>query len=75
MKKTFLFCTKPLFFLTEIPPVFLLIIAILQNSQADGILKLYPLIAVLSIAIKVHFNSLNPLEQVIQDAKIHTTKR
>ena len=31
--------------------------------------------AVLSIAIKVHFNSLNPLEQVIQDAQIHTTKR
>ena len=55
MKKTFLFCTKPLFFLTEIPPVFLLIIAILQNSQADGILKLYPLIAVLSIAIIVIF--------------------
>lgn len=51
MKKTFLFCTKPWFFLTEIPPVFLLIIAILQNSQADGALKLYPLIAVLSLVI------------------------
>ncbi len=55
MKKTFLFCTKPIFFLTEIPPLVLLIIAISQNNQADGFLKLYPLIAVLCICITMIF--------------------
>ena len=51
MKKTFLFCTKPLFYLSEIPPVALLILCICQNSQAEGVLKLYPLIAVLCLFI------------------------
>lgn len=55
MKKTFLFCTKPVFFLTELPPVILLIIAISQNNQADGFFKLYPLIAVLCLCITLIF--------------------
>ena len=55
MKKTFLFCTRLRFYLTEIPPVALLIIAIAQNSNADGFFKLYPLIAVLSLGIIMIF--------------------
>ena len=51
MKKTFLFCTKPLFYLSELPPVVLLILCIFQNNHADGVLKLYPLIVVLSLFI------------------------
>ena len=45
MKKTYIFCTKPWFFLSEIPPIFLLIITLVYNNDSEGLLKLYPLIA------------------------------
>ena len=55
MKKTFLFCTRPIFFLTELAPVALLILAICYNSKSAGFFKLYPLIAVLCIGIILIF--------------------
>ncbi len=44
MKKTYLFCTKPHFFLCEIPPIILLIVSIFYNNYSEGLLKLFPLI-------------------------------
>ncbi|MBE6533283.1 MAG: hypothetical protein E7676_07335 [Ruminococcaceae bacterium] len=45
MKKTFLFCTKIWFYLTELAPTVLLLIAINYNDDMDGGFRLYPLIA------------------------------
>lgn len=39
-------------FLTELPPIIFLIFAIIYNNKADGLMKLYPLIALL-IAIVI----------------------
>ena len=44
MKKTYLFCTKPWFYLCEIPPIILLIVSILYNNDSEGLVKLFPLI-------------------------------
>ena len=55
MKKTFLFCTKLRFFLSEIPPIILLFVTILHNNDSEGILKLYPLIAFSVISIVLVF--------------------
>ena len=55
MKKTFLFCTRPIFFLTELAPVTVLILAICYNGNVEGIFKLYPLIAVMCICITLIF--------------------
>ena len=52
MKKLYLFCTKPVMFLTELPILALLALAIIFNDSADGLLKLYPLI-ITSAAIAV----------------------
>lgn len=49
MKKTFLFCTKIWFYLTELAPITLLLIALSYNDDMDEGLRLYPLI-VFSIA-------------------------
>ena len=51
MKKIFLFSSKLWVFLTEIPPITLLIIAINFNSEVDTLTKLYPLIITLSALI------------------------
>lgn len=48
MKSLFLFSTRFRYFLTEIPPVLLLIISIKYNFSVDSLMKLYPLIIVLS---------------------------
>ena len=55
MKKTYLFCTKPGWFLTLIPPIILLIISIANNGNSDGLLKLYPLIIFSIVAIALIF--------------------
>ncbi len=44
MKKIYLCCTKPVMLLTELPVILLMILAIIFNSSAGGLLKLYPLI-------------------------------
>jgi len=51
MKRIFLFCTKYYLYLIELPLILLLILAIIFNGRADGLLKLYPLIITLSLAI------------------------
>lgn len=51
MKKTYLFCTKIWFYLCEIPPIVLLIISLLYNSDSTGLLKLFPLIIISSASI------------------------
>ena len=51
MKKTYLFCTKLRFYLSEIPPIILLIITIMHNDSSEGLLKLYPLIIFSSACI------------------------
>jgi hypothetical protein len=43
-RKLYLFCTKPVMYLTELPMIILLAIAIAFNDTAGGLLKLYPLI-------------------------------
>lgn len=48
MKSVCLFCTKIRYFLTEIPPLLLLAIAIKYNSGVESTMKLYPLIIVMS---------------------------
>lgn len=48
MKSIFLFSTRFRYFLTEIPPILLLIISIKYNSDVEDLMKLYPLIIVLS---------------------------
>ena len=50
-KKKYLFSTNPLMYLTEIPPIALLITCIIFNNRAVGDRKLYPLIIALSLAI------------------------
>ena len=51
MKSIFLFCTKLRFYLTELPVIILLAIALRCNESSTEPLKLYPLITVLSLAI------------------------
>lgn len=48
MKSIFLFSTRFRYFLTEIPPSILLIISIKYNAGVDALMKLYPLIIILS---------------------------
>ena len=58
MKKTFLFCTKIWFYLSEIPPLVLMIFAIIYNKNAEGGVGLYPLIlfsAAAAIMIFIYF--------------------
>ena len=43
-KGLFLFRTNPLLYLSEIPPIFLLIVAIMHNGASKAVLKLFPLI-------------------------------
>ncbi len=49
-KKKYLFCTNPLMYLTEIPPILLLIVCMIYNTgEGDG--NLYPLIIFLILVI------------------------
>lgn len=54
MKKTFLFCTKIWFYLAEIPPILLMLVAIRYNANAEGI-GLYPLIIFCAAAAALIF--------------------
>lgn len=51
MKSIFLFSSRLWFYLTEVPPVILLILAIKFNGKVDTLMKLYPLIITLSLLI------------------------
>ena len=51
MKKLYFLCTKPWIYLSEIPLIILLVLAIIFNPTADGVWKLYPLIITLIIGI------------------------
>ena len=51
MKKTHIFCTRLWFYLSEIPPIALLVISIIYNNDSKGILKLFPLIIFSAAAI------------------------
>ncbi len=51
MKSILLFSTKLKYFLTELPPVALLILACFYNDNVEGLYKLYPLIVFLSLVI------------------------
>lgn len=58
MKKIFLFSSRLRVYLTEIPPILLLIVSIKFNSGVDTLMKLYPLIislSALSVFIAVYF--------------------
>ena len=51
MKSTFLFSTRLRMFLTELPAIFFLVLAIIYNDTSEELLKLYPLIVLLSAII------------------------
>lgn len=51
MRSLILFCSKLRLYLTEIPPILLLIVAIKFNNKLETFLKLYPLIILMSAAI------------------------
>ena len=51
MKSLYLLCTKPLVYLTELPVLILLTIALRYNSESDELFKFYPLIVFLSFAV------------------------
>ena len=51
MKKLYLLCTKPWIYLSEIPLVVLLVLAIIFNNTVDGVWKLYPLIITTIVGI------------------------
>lgn len=51
MKTIFLFCTKPWVYLTELPLMVMLFIAVALNDKSEELLKYYPLIIFLSLLI------------------------
>lgn len=51
MKNVFLFCTRIWVYLTELPVIFLLLVAVRYNEGSKELFKLYPLIIFLSLAI------------------------
>ena len=51
MKKVFLFRTNPLYYLTELLPIVLLVLAITHNGEMKTLFKLYPLIIFSSLMI------------------------
>jgi hypothetical protein len=51
MKSIFLFSSRLRVYITEFPPVALLIVSIIFNNKAENLLKLYPLIIVLSALV------------------------
>jgi hypothetical protein len=51
MKNIFLFCSKLWVYLTELPVIFMLVIAVRYNESSEELLKLYPLITFLSLVI------------------------
>ena len=55
MKKLFFLSTRLRIFLIELPPVLLLIPSVIYNGNVDTLMKLYPLIAVLSGLIVFFF--------------------
>ena len=51
MNYVFLFCSKLRVYLTEVPVLILLAIALRYNESSDELLKLYPLVIFLSLAV------------------------
>ena len=51
MKSIYFFCTKPWIYLTELPVLFMLWVAMIFNGQSEEIFKFYPLIIALSAAV------------------------
>ncbi|MBQ9071188.1 MAG: hypothetical protein IJY23_07585 [Clostridia bacterium] len=51
MKSIYFFCTKPWVYLTELPVLFMLWVAMIFNGQSEEVFKFYPLIIVLSAAV------------------------
>ncbi len=51
MKKIRLFCTKPWYYLIELPLILLLIICFKYNNDVKSVFKLYPLIIALILGI------------------------
>ena len=51
MKSIFLFSSRLWFYLSELPPIVLLIFAISFNDKVDSLMQLYPLIIALSLFI------------------------
>jgi hypothetical protein len=51
MKSLILFCTKLRLFLTELPPLILLLLAIKFNDKQESVIKLYPLIILMGLVI------------------------
>ena len=51
MKKIYAFCTRLRVYWVLLPIIFLLTICIIHNEKSEGALKLYPLIALCSLAI------------------------
>ena len=80
MKKIVLNCSHPCFFLTEIPPILLLAIAIAYNGRADNLLKLYPLIiasiaAIIFIALYFFRLILIKTDEVVQIGRFSSRDR
>ena len=55
IKSLFLFCTKPWLYLSEIPPIILLILAISHNDASDAVGGLIPLILLMIFFIGFFF--------------------
>lgn len=55
MKSLFLFCTKPWLYLSEIPPITLLVLAIAYNDVSDAVGALIPLILLMIFFIVFFF--------------------
>ena len=51
MKKTYIYATPFWLYLTELPIIFVLTLAIIHNSSAEGMAKLYPLISLCVLAL------------------------
>ena len=49
MKKKYLFCTNPLMYLTEVPPIVLFIIALRYNKYSESLAGFYPLMIFLGL--------------------------
>jgi hypothetical protein len=55
IKSLFLFCTKPWFYLSEIPPIILLVLAIMYNDDSEELVGLVPLILLMIFFIVFFF--------------------
>ena len=73
MKKLYLLSTRPWIYLTEIPLVALLVIAIMYNDKTDGIWRLYPLIITSIVGIAIIFLYFIKIMTVSKEEVVSTT--